>query len=552
MGKHSSQDATARALPKLCGADIELGNFIAGTDRAGGTGHEASRALLAEIKGLPIRQSSFQDSWWSSASAAPRTNVKSLTGACATATDWGYDPQDVSRRFLASNGASAYIDLNHAELCLPETISAFDHVAAWHGMLRIMRGALDRSNEGRQRDRRIQVLINNTDGLGNSYGSHTNYLISKRTFNNIFQQKPHYLQFLASFQVSNILLTGQGKVGSENGRPSTPYQISQRADFFETLQGVQTTYNRPIVNARDESLCGWNRAESPMAPARLHVIFFDSALAHGSCLFRVGPMQLILTLLELGLVNPRLILDDPLAALQKYSHDPTMKASAELISGEQLTALELQCEYLDEVRRHAAEGIFHGIVPRFEEIIALWEDTLNKFTRRDTLALAPRLDWVQKLMAIERAMDDNPGLDWDSPEVKMIDHLYSSLDDDGLYRAYEASGFTEQLVTSEHIDHFTANPPTDTRAWTRAMLLRRALSDNVEVESVDWDRIAFKIRGRHTWPTYRTLDMANPLGFTQDIAEPIFDSCSDFGDLLDGLESLSAGIAVPANAIAVH
>ena len=84
------------------------------------------------------------------------------------------------------------------------------------------------------------------------------------------------------------------------------------------------------------------------------------------------------------------------------------------------------------------------------------------------------------------------------------------------------------------------------------MLLRRALRDNVEVESVDWDRISFKIRGRHTWPTYRTLDMANPLGFTQDIAEPIFDSCADFGDLLDGLESLSAGIAVPADAIPVN
>ena len=56
MGEHSPQDATARVLPKLCGADIELGNFIVGTGRAGSTGHEASRALLAEIKGLPIRQ----------------------------------------------------------------------------------------------------------------------------------------------------------------------------------------------------------------------------------------------------------------------------------------------------------------------------------------------------------------------------------------------------------------------------------------------------------------------------------------------------------------
>ncbi len=458
----------------------------------------------------------------------------------------------MSRRFLASNGGSAYIDLNHAELCLPEVMSAFDHVAAWHGMLRIMRGALDRANQGRPRDRRIQVLVNNSDGQGNSYGSHTNYAISRRTFDNIFWRKTHYLPFLASFQVSSILLTGQGKVGSENGRPSTPYQISQRADFFETLQGIQTTYNRPIVNARDEALCGWSRVNGPMAPARLHVIFFDSALAHGSCLFRVGPMQLILTLLELGLINPRLILDEPLAALHSYSHDPTLKASAELISGERLTALQLQCAYLDEVKRHAAQGVFEGIVPRFEEIIALWEDTLNKFIQGDLMALAPRLDWIQKLMAIERAMEQHPELDWDSPEVKVIDHLYSSLDDDGLYWAYEGCGFAEQLVTPEQITHFTANPPADTRAWTRAMLLRRASSDNVEVESVDWDRITFKIRGRHAWPSYRAFDMADPLGFTQDLAQPIFDSCGEFGDLLDGLESLSTSIALPLEAVAVN
>ena len=552
MGKHSPLNTTARALPKLCGADIELGNFIAGADRAGGTGHEASQALLSEIKGLPVRQSSFQDNWWSAASTAPRSNVKSLSGTCTTTTDWSYNPQDVSRRFLAGNGSSAYIDLNHVESAQFETISAFDHLAGWHAQLRIIRSALDSANSRRTHQGKIHVLVNNSDGLGNSYGSHLNFLINRQTFDNIFSRKPHYLQFLASFQVSSILLTGQGKVGAENGHPSTPYQICQRADFFETLQGIQTTYNRPIVNARDEALCGWGRLKGPSAPARLHVIFFDNALAHGSCLFRVGPMQLILTLLELGSVNSRLILDEPLAALRSYSHDPGLKASAEIISGEHLTALELQCEYLDLVKHYAALGVFHGIVPRFEEIIALWEDTLNKFTRRDIMALVPRLDWAMKLMAIERAMDDNPGLDWGSPEIKMIDHLYSSLDEDGLYRAYEASGFTEKLVPSELIDHFTSNPPTDTRAWTRAMLLRRALSDNVEVESVDWDRISFKIRGHYAWPTYRSLDMADPLGFTREKAQPIFDNCTDFGDLLDGLESLSAGIAVPEDAIAVN
>jgi proteasome accessory factor A len=539
-------------MPKLCGADIELGNFIAGMDRIGGTGFEASHALLAEIKGLPVRPSSYFDGYWSTASAAPKADADARGESCGPKISSAYNPLDVSRRFLASNGGSAYIDLNHAELCLPEVVSAYDHVAAWHGMLRIARTALDSANEGRTASEKVHVLVNNSDGMGHSYGSHLNFLISRHTFDNILFRKAHYLQFLASFQVSSILLTGQGKVGSENGRPDTPYQISQRADFFETLHGVQTTYNRPLINARDETLCGELGNDDPAAPARWHVIFFDSALAHGSCLFRVGPTQLVLTLLELGHVNSKLILDDPLLALQLFSHDPTLKSRAALINGQHMTALELQCAFLNEVKRHAAQGVFIGIVPRFEEIIALWEDTLNKLVDNDLMALAPRLDWVLKLMAIERAMEHNHNIAWDSPQTKVIDHLYSSLDDDGLFRAYEARGFTEQLVTPERIAHFTGNPPSDTRAWTRAMLLRRAINDRVEVNTVDWDRITFRIKGRHNWPSYRTIALADPLGFTQAHAESIFEECTDFNDLLDGLESLTVGESSAHDQIAVN
>jgi proteasome accessory factor A len=549
MNGDPMQDTYAGALPKLCGADIELGNFIVGMEQAGGTGYQASRALLAELHGLPRRHDGYYGgsygSWPSSLYAGHGAGQNSRGGIGASTNSPAYNPQDVSRRFFSSNSGCAYIDLDHVELCIPEVLSAFDHVAVWHGMLRIMRTALHDANEGQPGKRRIQVLVNNSDGQGNAYGSHLNFLIRRRTFDNIFYRKAHYLQLLASFQVSSILLTGQGKVGSENGRPSTPYQLSQRADFFATLQGAQTTYDRPIVNSRDEALCGRRRFDDPSAPARLHVIFFDSAVAHGSALFRVGPMQLILTLIELGLVNSRLILDDPLDALLRYSHDPTLQSRAALISGERLTAIELQSAYLDEVKRYAAQGVFEGIVPRAAEIIALWEDTLGKLAESDWMAVAPRLDWVMKLMAIERAMEQRPELDWNSPEVKLIDHLYSSLDNDGLYWSYETSGFAEQLVTLESIAHFTKDPPADTRAWTRAMLLRRANPDSVV--SVDWDTITFKLRGRYNWPSYRTLDLANPLGCTQAEAQPSFEKCVDFDELLDALEAHSAQGSQPVN-----
>ena len=540
-GSRSATNPVA-ALPKLCGADIELGNFIMGAVQPGGSSYEASRALLAKMHGFPLRHPNGNSypygthsySAYSPYGRSPRPYV----GFDSTGDTSSYNPQEVERRFLSNNGGAAYIDLNHVELCIPEVLSAFDHVAAWHGMLRVARAALHAANDGRPAEDRVKVLVNNSDGRGNSYGSHLNFLISRRAFDNLFCRKAHYLQLLASFQVSSMILTGQGKVGSENGRPDAAYQISQRADFFVTLQGSQTTQDRPLVNSRDEALCGKLRYDDP-APARLHVIFFDNALAHGSALFRVGPMQLILTLLELGLVNTRLALDDPIDSVWRYSHDPMLRVRAELITGKRLSAVELQSAYLEEVKRHAARGVFEGIVPRADEIIALWEDTVTKLARKDWMAAAPRLDWIMKLMTIDRAMDQRPELSWTSPEVKVIDMLYSDLDVDGLYWSYEADGFAEQLVPAERIAYFTENPPEDTRAWLRSALLRRA--NPATVVSVDWDEITFKLRGKHNWSYFRTVDLADPLRGTKADVESLFQQCADFDDLLDALESRPAG-----------
>jgi hypothetical protein len=249
--------AKERSVPKLVGADFELGNFILGLTRSGGSGPEAARALLGEIEGVDATRAGrirwLRSSW-----------------------SWG-DPQDSGRKFLASNGGCAYIDLDHLELCIPEVRSAFDHAAASAALLLIARAAQRRANERLPEGRRIQVLVNNSDGQSNSYGSHLNFLVSRAVLADLLERRPHYLQFLATHQLSSLVYAGQGKVGAENGRPAVAYQLSQRADFLETLLGLQTTFRRPIVNSRDETLCGRSRAL-----ARLHVIFYDNTLCPGA------------------------------------------------------------------------------------------------------------------------------------------------------------------------------------------------------------------------------------------------------------------------------
>lgn len=478
-------------VPKLCGADVELGNFILGGTDRDESGREASRALLGEIAAL------------SGAPRSPQPESEERRG----------DPQDWGRSFLPTNGGCAYIDLDHLELCLPEVLSAWDHVACWHAMLRLAREAQRAANAGRDAERPIQLLANNSDGHGHSYGSHLDFLVSRAAFDNVVHRKPHYLAYLAAFQASSLPITGQGKVGSENGAPWVPFQLSQRADFIETVTGTQTTAFRPLINTRDEPLCG-RAGEGRRDLARLHVISFDANLCQVAGLLKIGTMQLILALIEAGDIDSSLALEDPLHAVRLWSHDPSLETRAPLVSGEEVTAVELQRRFLHSAGQFVAAGGAHGIVPRADEIIALWSDTLAKLTARDWGALARRLDWVLKLWLLRRSLEQRPDLRWDSAEIKTLDHLYASLDPtDGLYWSFDARGLTERVVSDAEIDRFVTEPPANTRAWGRTMLHRLAGAAAIQV---DWDFVRLGLDDGRDGVSWWRIDLADPLGATRD------------------------------------
>ncbi|NUM36482.1 MAG: proteasome accessory factor PafA2 family protein [Candidatus Brocadiae bacterium] len=450
-------------ISKICGGDIELANFIL---RARGkeskaasladTADEASRRLLVEIQGFPKE----------------RKNADS--------------PQDWGRKFLSENGGCVYIDLNHLELCLPEVSSAHEHLSAWFAMLKIAEGARQAANRKLPNGDKIEVLANNSDGLGHSYGSHLNFLLTRECFENLMGKRPDLKQYFLSYLISSIVVSGQGKVGSENGSPQTGFQISQRADFFETIEGKQTTYRRPLLNTRDEPHAGFKGEEGAQALARLHVIFFDSNLCHVAHFLKIGVTQLILAMLEENnLCNPDLILGDPLNTLKMWSHDPNLTAQGTLlVSKKKRTAVEIQRGFWEEAEKFVARGGSQGIVPHAEFILQLWQEVLCDLENRNWDSLAPRLDWVLKKRILEEAMGRRCEMKWDSPQTKHLDHLYSSLnEEEGLFWIARNSGFVEELVTQEEIEQLRSQPPSQTRAFLRAHLLRKA---GECVENMDW------------------------------------------------------------------
>ncbi len=122
---------------------------------------------------------------------------------------------------------------------------------------------------------------------------------------------------MTPFLVSRIIFTGAGKVGSENGAEACQYQLSQRADFFETLIGLDTMAKRPIINTRDEPHADEERYR------RLHVIVGDSNMSEVSTYLKVGTTALVLAMVEDGALRKDLALEDPVRAIKEISHDTT-------------------------------------------------------------------------------------------------------------------------------------------------------------------------------------------------------------------------------------
>jgi len=498
--------------PKLIGIDSELGNSVLGLERRGGTGPEASRLLLDEIDGFP----------------GPRAVGE--TNDAATSQDWG-------RKYLPANGGVAYIDSAHLEIGTAEVRSAHDHVAAWHAMLRIVRRAMRAANQRLEPDMRLQVLVNNSDGLSHAYGSHMNVLMTRASWDRLFHHRMTQVVQLATYQASSILFTGQGKVGSENRAPAVDYQIAQRADFFEQIIAPQTTHARPIVNSRDESLCGPRslngNARLADEMSRLHCIFYDNTLCPVATLLKAGVLQIVVAMLEADWLDMGLLLDAPVQAVRAWSHDPELRSTARLVSGERRTALEVQIGFFEAATRFVDSGATDDIVPRAAEILEWWGDTLARLERRDFEGLAPRIDWILKRQILRGALGRRPDLGWHSPELKMLDHLYSSLDrDEGLYWAYESAGAVETVVAEADIERFVHQPPEDTRAWTRAMLLRAAGAQGIV--DVDWDRV--KVTSpRAGWAPDVTIEMPDPLGLTRRDTQRIFDESIGLDEILDRL-----------------
>ncbi|HSL57719.1 MAG TPA: proteasome accessory factor PafA2 family protein, partial [Acidimicrobiales bacterium] len=266
---------------------------------------------------------------------------------------------------VLTNGARYYVDHAHPELSTPECGDALSIVRFDRAAELILRRSMTAANAQLPPGQEIIVHKNNSDGKGNSYGCHENYLMDRSVpFGQIV------VHATAHF-VTRQIFTGAGKVGSEVvgvGRDTVPFQLTQRADFFEEEVGLETTLKRPIINTRDEPHGDSTKYR------RLHVIVGDANLSEVQIFLKLGATALMLAALEDGALPDPLDLADPVSACWGVSHD--YRKPLELEGGGTATALDLQWRYLEWLSKYVEKELDE---PVWRQVLAEWESVLDDF-----------------------------------------------------------------------------------------------------------------------------------------------------------------------------
>ena len=387
--------------------------------------------------------------------------------------------KELKSDLIINNGARLYNDHTHPEYSTPECGSLFDLLEQDRAGERILLQCA-RQRTATRGAGVVRLYKNNTDFEGHSYGCHENYLISRALpFQGV-------IDGLLPFLVTRQIFAGAGKVGVEQDTRARPggYQLSQRADFFQTIAGVDTMHRRPLVNTRDEPHADPDRYR------RLHLIVGDANMSEYITALKVGTVLLFLELLEKDLL-PDLALADPVAALKQISRDESRQWAVALQDGRHTTALEIQQAYLDRAR-----GVAAGRDQETDWVLAEWGAVLEQLGR-DPAELFGRCDWVTKKWLLD-AFAQSEGLDWENPEnrvwLQSQDLEYHNLDPaEGLYLLLEAQGQVTRLVPEEGIARALFQPPGGTRAYFRGKCLEKF---GGAVRSLNWDSIEIELDGR--------------------------------------------------------
>jgi proteasome accessory factor A len=284
----------------------------------------------------------------------------------------------------------------------------------------------------------VSVLKIGADPAGSSYGCQEDYLVARRG------EFGRLADVLIPFLVTRQLICGAGAV-LQTPRGAV-YCLSRPAGLTGTRLSSAPARPRPFITTRDES----------RAAGRLRVIVSDPAMSETSTLLKAGATGLVLRMAEAGTAPPALTLASPVQAFGEVSGDITGRSLLRLADGRQVTALDIQREYLARAGNFTGE---RGADADSTRVLELWQRALDAIGAGNLDAIAREIDWVIKYQLIERYRTAHD-LPLSAPQVAQADLAYHDIHRGrGLYYQLQRSGAVER--TARDIDIFEAKtvPP---------------------------------------------------------------------------------------------
>ncbi|MFI6446875.1 Pup--protein ligase [Kitasatospora sp. NPDC050543] len=390
-----------------------------------------------------------------------------------------------SSNVFLRNGARLYLDVgSHPEYATPECDDVTELVTHDKAGERILEGLLVDAErrlheEGIAGD--VYLFKNNTDSAGNSYGCHENYLVARHG------EFSRLADVLIPFLVTRQLICGAGKV-LQTPRGAV-YCVSQRAEHIWEGVSSATTRSRPIINTRDEPHADAERYR------RLHVIVGDSNMSETTTLLKVGATDLVLRLIEAGVVMRDLTLENPIRAIREVSHDLTGTHQVRLANGREASALDIQEEYYTKALDFAdRKGINTGTIAR---VLELWGRTLEAVRTEDLGRVGTEIDWIMKYKLIERYREKHQ-MSMSNPRVAQIDLAYHDIHRRrGLFYLLQGKGQAQRVTTDLKTFEAKSVPPQTTRARLRGDFIRRAQEQRRDF-TVDWVHLKLNDQAQRT------------------------------------------------------
>ncbi|MEV1247852.1 Pup--protein ligase [Nonomuraea sp. NPDC050022] len=389
-----------------------------------------------------------------------------------------------SSNVFLPNGARLYLDVgSHPEYATPECDNVVELVTHDKAGERILEGLLVDA-EKRLREEGIAgdiyLFKNNTDSAGNSYGCHENYCVGRHG------EFGRLADVLIPFLVTRQIICGAGKV-LQTPRGAV-YCVSQRAEHIWEGVSSATTRSRPIINTRDEPHGDAERFR------RLHVIVGDSNMSETTMLLKVGATDLVLRMVEAGIVMRDMSLENPIRAIREVSHDMTGRRRVRLANGREASALEIQQEYLGKAKDFVDQRGGDVIARR---VLELWERTLRAVDTGDLDTVSREIDWVIKYQLIERYRKKYD-LPLSSPRVAQLDLAYHDVHRKrGLFYLLQRRGAVERVASDIKIFEAKSVPPQTTRARLRGEFIRKAQEKRRDF-TVDWVHLKLNDQAQRT------------------------------------------------------